>query len=150
MVCGDLREARVAPEIPVRFSPYFNNFIETEFMSDPSITNPGEVPAVTPTDDERVLAILAHILTIFFWIFPPLIVYLVKKDQSSFVTEHAKESLNFQLTVGIVAIALIITIIGAIFLIVVGIVTLVLVIIASIKASDKKLYRYPMTIRFIK
>jgi Uncharacterized protein conserved in bacteria len=119
-------------------------------MSDPLITDQSEVPAVAPSDDERVLAILAHILTLFFWIFPPLIVYLIKKDQSSFVTVHARESLNFQLTVGIIAFVLIITLIGVLLLIPLGIVVLILVIMASVKASDKKLYRYPMTIRFIK
>jgi Uncharacterized protein conserved in bacteria len=119
-------------------------------MSDPLITDQSEMPAVAPTDDERVLAILAHILTIFFWIFPPLIIYLIKKDESSFVAVHARESLNFQLTIGIVAIVLIITLIGALLLIPLGIVWLILIIVASIKASDKKMYRYPMTIRFIK
>ena len=119
-------------------------------MSDPLITNSSELPAVAPSDDDRVMAILCHILTIFFWIFPPLILYLIKKDQSAYVTAHAKESLNFQLTVGIVFIVLILTIIGIVLLWALAIVVLVFVIIASVKASDKKLYRYPMTIRFIK
>src|SRR5688500_14430185 len=109
-----------------------------------------EAPKYTPTNDERTLAILCHVLTIFFWIFPPLIIYLIKKDESKFIAEHAKESLNFQITFGIVAIALIITIIGILLLWILGIVVLVLVIIASIKASENKIYRYPLTLRLIK
>lgn len=117
--------------------------------SDP-VPGSEQIPQYTPTNDERTLAILCHVLTIFFWIFPPLIIYLIKKDESKFIAEHAKESLNFQITFGIVAIALIITIVGILLLWVLAIVVLVLVIIASIKASENKLYRYPLTIRLIK
>lgn len=117
--------------------------------SDP-VPGSEQISQYTPTNDERTLAILCHVLTIFFWIFPPLIIYLIKKDESKFIAEHAKESLNFQITFGIVAIALIITIVGILLLWVLAIVVLVLVIIASIKASENKLYRYPLTIRLIK
>jgi uncharacterized Tic20 family protein len=109
-----------------------------------------EAPKYTPTNDERTLAILCHVLTIFFWLFPPLIIYLIKKDESAYVTEHARESLNFQITMSIVAIALVLTIVGILLVWVLAIVVLVLVIIASIKASENKVYRYPLTIRLIK
>jgi uncharacterized Tic20 family protein len=109
-----------------------------------------ETPQYTPTNDERTLAILCHVLTIFFWLFPPLIIYLIKKNESAYVTEHARESLNFQITMSIVAIALVLTIVGILLVWVLAIVVLVLVIIASIKASENKVYRYPLTIRLIK
>jgi uncharacterized protein len=115
-----------------------------------SILGAEETPLSAPTNDERTLAILCHVLTVFFWIFPPLIIYLIKKNESSFVTAHARESLNFQLTMTIAAIVLFLTIIGILLLWVLGIAILVLVIVATIKASENKLYRYPMTIRFIK
>lgn len=107
-------------------------------------------PSYVPTSDERTMAILAHVLTLFFWIIPPLIIYLVKKDESSFVAEHAKESMNFQITMAIIGLILFVTIIGILLLWVVGIVVLVLVIVATIKASESKLYRYPFTLRLIK
>lgn len=109
-----------------------------------------QLPASAPTSDERMLAILSHVLTLFFWIFPPLIIYLIKKNESEYVTAHARESLNFQITIGIIGIILFLTIIGILLLWVLGIIALVFVIVASIKASDNKLYRYPMTIRLIK
>ena len=46
-----------------------NSFLGTE-----------ETPLAAPTSDERTLAILCHVLTLFFWIFPPLIIYLIKKN----------------------------------------------------------------------
>src|SRR5687767_3275508 len=110
----------------------------------------GQTPAPVPTSDERTMALLAHLLSLFFWIFPPLIIYLVKKDESPYVAQHAKEALNFHITMSLFAILLFITIIGILLLWVLGIVILVFVIVATIKASENKLYRYPMTIRFIK
>jgi hypothetical protein len=115
-----------------------------------SFTGSEQTPLYTPTSDERTLAILCHVLTIFFWIFPPLIIYLIKKNESAFVTDHAKESLNFQITASIAAIVLFLTIIGILLLWVVGIAVLVFVIIATVKASESKLYRYPFTLRLIK
>lgn len=109
-----------------------------------------QTPPYTPTSDERTMAILCHVLAIFFWIFPPLIIYLIKKDESAYVKAHAMESLNFQITISIVAIVLVLTIIGILLIWVLGIAALVFMIIATINASDNKLYRYPLTIRLIK
>ena len=115
-----------------------------------SLLGTEDQPISTPTSDERTMAILSHILCLVAWLFAPLIIYLVKKDESSYVAAHAKEALNFQITVMIVAIILIITVIGILLLWVLGIISTVLIIIATIKASENKLYRYPFSIRLIK
>lgn len=109
-----------------------------------------EQPLLQPTSDEKTLAILSHILTLIVWLFAPLIIYLVKKDESQFVAAHAKESLNFQITIALACIVLFITIIGIFLLWIVGIIAMILVIVATIKANDGKLYRYPFTLRLIK
>ncbi len=109
-----------------------------------------EMPLNTPSSDEKNLGMLAHIITIISSFIAPLIIYLIKKDESEFVAYHAKESLNFQITVVIVSILLFISVIGILLLWVVGILTLVLVIVAGIRASEGKLYRYPFCIRLIK
>jgi uncharacterized Tic20 family protein len=103
-----------------------------------------------PSQDERTLAILVHVLSIFFWIIPSLIVYLVKKDDSPFVAAHAREALNFQITMTLLSIALFITLIGIIFLWVPALIDLILCIVAAIKASEQKPYRYPISWRIIK
>lgn len=107
-------------------------------------------PSYTPTEDERSMAMLVHVLSIFFWILPGLIIYLVKKDESSFVAAHAKEAMNFQLTLTIMYIVLLISLVGIILLWVPYFIQLALCIVATMKASDRKLYRYPFTIRLIK
>ena len=109
-----------------------------------------EDPLYTPTSDERTLAILAHILTLVGGFIPPLIIYLIKKDESAFVAAHARESLNFQITLIIIFIILAILIIGILFLWLVGVLDLVLVVVATIRASENKLYRYPFNIRLVK
>lgn len=108
------------------------------------------MPAVTPSSDEKTMAILSHILTIVSSFIAPLIIYLVKKDESPYVRDHAKESLNFQITMFIICAVLFITIIGILLIWVVQIANLILVIIATIKASENKMYRYPFNFRLIK
>ena len=107
-------------------------------------------PSYTPTEDERSMAMLVHVLSIFFWILPGLIIYLLKKDESSFVAAHAKEAMNFQLTLTLLYIVLLISLVGIILLWVPYFIQLALCIVATMKASDRKLYRYPFTIRLIK
>ena len=116
-----------------------NSFLGTEMQ-----------PDYAPTSDEKTTALLSHILTFIAPLLAPLIIYLVKKDESKFVESHAKESLNFQITIIIICIVLFITIIGILLIWVVGILSLVWVIIATIRASEGKLYKYPFSIRFIK
>lgn len=122
-------------------------------MTDQNFSQSKEIKYTNVSSDERTLAILVHVLGIFFWIFPGLIVYLLKKDESPYVAEHAKEALNFQIAITIyyiIGIVLSLILIGILVLIVVGIMSLILCIIATIKASDNVLYKYPLSIRFIK
>ena len=86
-------------------------------------------------------------------IFGPLFIWLLKRRVSAEIDEHGKESMNFQLSMLIynaVAFLLCFLLIGIPILIVLWILNTVFVIIASIQAGEGKLYRYPLTIRFIK
>ena len=107
---------------------------------------------------ERNFGMLCHLAALAGFIIPfgniigPLVLWLMKKDESEFVNNQGKESLNFQITVTILAIVsgiLIIVVVGIILLILVGIFSLVMIIIASIKASEGEKYRYPFSIRLI-
>lgn len=110
-------------------------------------------PLATPTSDEKTMALLSHVLCFVGGFIAPLVIYLVKKDESPFVREHAKESLNFQITLiimYIVSFILMFILIGILLMAVLGIGALVFIIIAAIKANEGKLYKYPFNIRFIK
>jgi hypothetical protein len=116
---------------------------------------PEEYPLFTPTSDDRILGLLSHLLAIVpgVGILGPLVIYLIKRGQSSFVEENAKESLNFQITMilaFIISAILMVVWIGFILLVVLGVAEVVLVIIATIRASENKIYRYPFNLRLIK
>ena len=109
---------------------------------------------------ERTWAMIAHLaaLAVFIGIpfgniLGPLVVWLIKKEESSFVDDQGKEALNFNISVTIYAFAaaiLILLVIGIILLIGIGIAMIVFIIMAAIKANSGEEYRYPLTIRFIK
>jgi uncharacterized Tic20 family protein len=119
-------------------------------MADNSYLGTDETPVIPPTSDEKTLALLAHVLTFVLPILAPLVIYLVKKDESSFVAYHAKESLNFQITLFIICFVLFITVIGILVVWIVAILGYILVIVATIRASEGKLYKYPFALRLIK
>ncbi len=119
-------------------------------MEEKSYLGTDSDPIVVPSSDEKTMAILSHVLTFVAGFVAPLIIYLIKKDESAFVREHAKESLNFQITIFILIIVLVISIIGILLIWLVGILALVFVILATVKASEGKLYRYPFSLRLIK
>ena len=113
----------------------------------------------TPTSDERTMGLLAHLSAFAGLLIPfgnivgPLVLYLVKRDESEFIADQAREALNFNLTMtlaGIVAAVLMIVLIGFLLLPVIGIAWLVLTIVAAIKANEGEWYRYPVNVRFVK
>lgn len=107
----------------------------------------------------RTWTILCHasaLLGVFFHIpghiIGPLIVWLAKRDDAPEIDAHGKESLNFQISMLIyhaIAAVFCLVLIGFLVLPILWVLNAIFVIVASIKASDGKLYRYPMTIRFI-
>ena len=97
-------------------------------------------------------ALLGFFIPWAFHILGPLIVWLAKRADAPEIDAHGKESLNFQISMliyNLVAGVLCLLLIGFALLFILHILNLVFVIIASIKASEDKLYRYPLTIRFI-
>lgn len=118
-------------------------------MANHSILGQQSDPPTPPTQDEKTLGLVAHLITFVSAFLGPLVIYLLKKDESSFVAEHARESLNFQITVAIVCVILFISIVGILLLWAVGVIAVILVIVATIRASEGKLYRYPFSLRII-
>ena len=117
------------------------------------------MPSEGLTPDDKTFGMLCHLsgliatAVIGLGFLGPLVVWLWKKDQSSFIDAHGKEALNFQITVLIAAaisFLLVFVIIGFFLLIVVGIGSLVLGILACVAASQGRPYRHPVCIRFIK
>jgi len=126
------------------------SFVVSEFDNVPPPPAATEAPA-----DQRTMALAAHLLGIFTWFIGPLIIWLINKDDAgkAFVTDQAKEALNFQITITIamlICIVLTIVIIGGILAPIVGILNLVFCIIAAVKANNGEAYRYPFALRLVK
>jgi uncharacterized protein len=122
-------------------------------MEDQNFSQLKEIRYTNVSSDERTMAILAHVLSIFFWIFPGLIIYLLKKDESPYVAEQAKEALNFQISLSIfyiISFFLIFLIVGILMLVILYFANIVFCIIATVKANDNILYKYPLSIRLVK
>ncbi len=119
-------------------------------------------PASTSTstaNDDKTMGIIAHVLLIFTWWLGPLILWVIKKDQKGFAEHHAREALNFGITVTIAYIALwiVATILAFItfgftfFLpFLVWIAALVFGILGAMAANKGELYRYPVSLRLVK
>ena len=109
-------------------------------------------PIIESNQDDRTMAMLCHfggILTVVV----PLVIWILKKDQSKFVDDQGKEAVNFQI---IVLIALAISAlscfiwIGVVLFPAVYIANIVFCIIAGMAANQGQVYRYPFGIRLIK
>jgi len=112
-----------------------------------------------PTQDERTWGMLAHLTAFSGFLIPfgniiaPLVVWLVKRDQSQFVGDQGKESLNFNISVllaGAVCAVLVFVFIGILLGVALFFYWLAMTIVAGIKASEGIRYRYPFTLRLIK
>ena len=120
-----------------------------------NVIAPPPAPDGAAPQDQRTMALLAHVLGIPTGFVGALIIWLINKDDSSkfFVIDQSKEALNFQITMLIAAIVsalLMIVLIGFLLLPLVGLVSLVFSIIAAIKANNGEAYRYPFALRLIK
>lgn len=129
-------------------------------------TAAGGIPAA-----ERQMAMFAHLSALVGGIVTtgwagsvgcfigPLVIWLLKKDSMPFVDDQGREALNFNITVAIAFVALLLLSVATLGIglvlavpawIVIAVAWLVLTVIASIKANDGVTYRYPLTLRLIR
>jgi uncharacterized Tic20 family protein len=106
-----------------------------------------------PSADDRTWGLLSHLSGLVLAIIGPIIIWQTKGKESSYVMYHAKEALNFHITLvlaGIICIPLMFILIGFLLLPVVSIGGLVFTIIAGLKANEGVKYRYPVCVRLVK
>ena len=83
----------------------------------------------------------------------PLVLWLIRKDRSTFLDDQGREALNFQISFSIYLILsaiLIFLLIGFVLLPLVISTELVLMIIAAVRANEGTWYRYPLIFRVLK
>src|SRR5947207_2996230 len=113
----------------------------------------------TSSSDAQTWRVLCHASALIGFFVPgaghviaPLVVWLVKRAESPEIDAHGKESVNFQLSMllySVISGILCLILIGFLLLAILHVLNVIFVIIASIQASEGKLYRYPLAIRFI-
>jgi uncharacterized protein len=123
-------------------------------MVTPQLPTPSTPPVSAPDPgNDKVLAILCHV-SIFLGVgfVLPLIIYFIKRNDSPYVAAHAREVLNFHISLfiySVCTIPLIFLLIGIPIFIALALMSGICAIIGAIKASDGGFYFYPLTIRFI-
>ena len=122
-------------------------------MAEGNQGQPAEQPAAPVAGSEdRSMGMICHLLGLVGFI-GPLIIWLIKKDQSPVVDREGKKALNFQLTVLIAWVAgfvLCFVIIGFVLLPLVWLFWLIFTILAAVKTNAGEDYKYPFAITFLK
>ena len=110
------------------------------------------------SETERNWSMLCHLSAFAGFFFPfgaiigPLICWLSRKEDSMWIDENGKASLNFQLSVllyMILVLPLCFIIVGIPLMVALVFLKIICIIIASIKASKGEEFRYPLAIPFI-
>jgi uncharacterized Tic20 family protein len=110
------------------------------------------------SESERNWAMLCHLSAFAGFFFPfggiigPLICWLTRKDESAWVDENGKASMNFQLSIllyVVLTIPLLFILIGIPIMMFLGALKIVCIIIASVKSAKGEKFKYPLSIPFI-
>lgn len=84
----------------------------------------------------------------FVGIIAPLVLWLIKKDQSPYLDAVGKEVLNFQINLNVlVLVGILMCVVPGIIIAIAG---LVMIVIAAVKTQGGEFYRFPWIIRVIK
>ena len=131
---------------------------ESPDIIDPDLESVEQPSEYEITSDDRTWGILAHASGFVGMFIPlgniiaPLLIWLIKKEESRFVDEVGRNVVNFQITwtIYLIVSALsLIVFIGFVLLPLVIIGWFVLIIIGAIRASNDTVFEYPLTINFI-
>lgn len=110
------------------------------------------------SETERNWAMFCHLSAFTGFFFPfgsiigPLICWMARRDESTWINENGKASLNFQLSIllyTVLSIPLCFILIGIPIVIALGTLKIICIIIASIRASKGEEFKYPLAIPFI-
>lgn len=117
------------------------------------ITEDGRTESMQTTNDERMFAMLIYLTSLVTTIIGPILIWLLKREESEFIDYHGKEYLNFIISFavyGFAASALMVIAVGFLLAPIVGVVAFIFTIIAAVKSYNGELYRIPLIFRLIK
>lgn len=115
-------------------------------------TSPNATPSNEPSSDDKNIATITHLGGTVFSFVPGLLVWILKKDDSAYLADQAKEALNFQISVLIayfISGILVWLLIGFLLIPLIWLLNVVFCIVAAISSSKGETYRYPFCLRLI-
>jgi uncharacterized Tic20 family protein len=99
----------------------------------------------------KVWLSILHLSGLFTLLFPPIIIWLWKKDKIKNIREHAIDVINFQISILIyIMLSSILIFIGLPIALLWGIFSTVVILINTIKVRNSQSYKYPLTIKILK
>ncbi|NJP38957.1 DUF4870 domain-containing protein [Alkalicoccus luteus] len=102
--------------------------------------------------EDKLLAGLIYITSFFFPIIAPIVIWIIRKNDSAFVDYHGREYFNLFISYtiySIIAGVLTFILIGWLILPVLGLALIVLTIVGAVKAISGEPYRFPLILRLI-
>jgi len=124
-----------------------------------SLTADGEVGPEKYDQQARQWAFFLHLSVLAGFLLPlagliaPIVIWQFKKDYLPGIDAHGKNAVNWILSAivyTIISVLLVFVIIGIPMLVALGVVGVVFPIIAAIKANNGELWKYPLSITFVK
>lgn len=115
-------------------------------------------PGAEPQQNERDYAMFLHLSALSGFVIPfgsllgPVIMWIIKKDESAFIDAHGKRAIDFHISFLIVAIigaVLTMVCVGFIILLAAFIVWIIGIVQAVMAAKAGQLYRYPCSFAFL-
>ena len=106
-----------------------------------------------PNSEARLMATLIYVLSFFTTFLAPLIIWLIKREDSAFVDRAGKNYFNFLISYVIwltVSTILMFILIGFILFPIIAILNFIFTIVAAVKAYNGEDYLPPLSIRFFK
>jgi uncharacterized Tic20 family protein len=155
------------PTPVTRKEPSMSDIPESPLPPNPAPPQPpqGSFETGLPSGEERQFALFVHLSSLIGFFIPfaniiaPLILWQIKKAESAFIDDQGKEAVNFNITLAIIGLGLMLFTfitfgLGALLTVPAGLALalawLVLAIMAGIKANEGVTYRYPYIFRLIK
>ncbi|MDV7187155.1 helix-turn-helix domain-containing protein [Lutibacter sp. TH_r2] len=117
----------------------FNEFTSFQFQNNEKV-------------DNQYLA-LVHLSGLLYFIFPPILLWMYKKGQVKNLDKHAKDVVNYQISVVIyllVCIPLMLIVIGFFAMIFIATFSFVVIIMNSIKVLNGQDYKYKYSLKILK
>lgn len=109
-------------------------------------------PASPPSSEEKTMAMVAHGLGIVTCFLGPLVIYLIKKDESDFIRRAALQALYWQIFIVVAAIVLAVVTfcLGGIGAFLCQVASIVYGIVAIVRTNEGRIYSYPVSGKFVK